>query len=61
MQKHLFVICFLFCSAVVFSQNTIAGKILNENNQELIPGEREHDDFMDMQYQCSGESCSEEP
>jgi hypothetical protein len=36
-------------------------KILNENNQELIPWEREHDDFMDMQYQCSGEWCSEEP
>ena len=32
MQKHLFVICFLFCSAIVFSQNTIAGKIINENN-----------------------------
>lgn len=36
-------------------------KIYNADGNELIPGERERDHFMNMQYQCSGEWCGEEP
>jgi hypothetical protein len=35
--------------------------IKNADWQELIKGERERDHFMNMQYQCSGAWCGEEP